>query len=37
VGALRAAAGDHDVSIQSLDKGRHGEKNVSLADFVEQT
>jgi len=37
VGALRAAAGDHDVSIQSLDKGRHGEKNVSLSDFVEQT
>ena len=37
VGALRAEAGDHDISIRPFDKGRHAEKNVSLADFAEKT
>jgi hypothetical protein len=37
VGALRAQAGDHDVSIRSRDTGRHGEaKDVSLKDFVDR-
>jgi len=36
VGALRAEAGDHDISIRPFDKGRHAEKNVSLADFAEK-
>ena len=37
VGALRAQAGDHDVSIRSRDTSRHGEtKDVSLKDFVER-
>ena len=37
VGALRARAGDHDVSIQSRDTGRHGEaKDVSLKDFADR-
>ncbi len=37
VGALRAAAGDHDVSIRSMDTGRHATKNTSLADFAGET
>ncbi|MCS5684588.1 MAG: amidohydrolase [Acidimicrobiales bacterium] len=37
VGALRARAGDHDVSIRARDTGRHGEaKDVSLKDFADR-
>jgi predicted TIM-barrel fold metal-dependent hydrolase len=34
VGALRRAAGDHDVSIRSYDQGRFAEKSTGLADLA---
>lgn len=34
VGALRAQATDHDVSVRSLDTGRHADRNTSLQQFA---
>ena len=34
VGALRASAADHDISVQSMDKGRHQGKDRDLARFT---
>jgi hypothetical protein len=34
VGALRRAAGDHDISIKSYDQGRFANKTTDLAELV---